>query len=84
MGLWRARGWLSTTRWEGIAWDWQSVDGAMVKSSAMECVGARPDGSGKGRKRSCSVDGRGVPLSLVASGANVHDVKLLAATLDQE
>jgi putative transposase len=29
------------------------------------------------------VDGRGVPLSLVASGANVHDVKLLAATLDQ-
>ena len=29
------------------------------------------------------VDGRGVPLSLVASGANVHDVKLLAATLDR-
>jgi putative transposase len=29
------------------------------------------------------VDGRGVPLSLVASGANVHDVKLLALTLDQ-
>ena len=29
------------------------------------------------------VDERGVPLSLVASGANVHDVKLLAATLDQ-
>ena len=28
------------------------------------------------------MDGRGVPLSLVASGANVHDVKLLAATLD--
>ena len=26
-------------------------------------------------------DGRGVPLALVASGANVHDVKLLAATL---
>ena len=29
------------------------------------------------------VDGRGVPLSLVVSGANVHDVKLLAATLDE-
>lgn len=29
------------------------------------------------------MDARGVPLSLVASGANVHDVKLLAATLDQ-
>jgi len=29
------------------------------------------------------VDGRGVPLSLAVSGANLHDVKLLAATLDQ-
>ena len=28
------------------------------------------------------VDGRGVPLSLAASGANVHDVKLLEPTLD--
>jgi len=28
------------------------------------------------------VDGRGVPLSLVASGANVHDVKLLEPTLE--
>ncbi len=28
------------------------------------------------------VDGRGVPLSLIASGANTHDVKLLAETLD--
>jgi len=29
------------------------------------------------------VDGRGIPLSLVASGANVHDVKLLEPTLDR-
>jgi putative transposase len=29
------------------------------------------------------VDGIGVPLSLVASGANTHDVKLLEPTLDQ-
>lgn len=28
------------------------------------------------------VDERGVPLSIVISGANTHDVKLLAATLD--
>jgi putative transposase len=28
------------------------------------------------------VDARGVPLSLVVSGANCHDVKLLPATLD--
>ena len=29
------------------------------------------------------VDGIGVPLSLVASGANTHDEKLLEAALDQ-
>ena len=29
------------------------------------------------------VDARGVPLSLIASGANVHDVKLLQPTLDR-
>jgi hypothetical protein len=34
-----------------------------------------------GRKRSLLVDARGIPLSLVASGANVHEVKLLEATL---
>ncbi len=28
------------------------------------------------------MDARGIPLSLVASGANQHDMKLLAATLD--
>ena len=35
-----------------------------------------------GRKRSLLVDARGVPLSLVVSGANRHDVKLLPSTLD--
>ena len=39
-------------------------------------------GEKKGRKRSLLVDGRGVPLSLVASGANVGDRDLLPATLD--
>jgi transposase len=39
-------------------------------------------GEKNGRKRSLLVDGRGVPLSLVVSGANVHDVKLLESTLD--
>jgi transposase len=40
-------------------------------------------GGKNGRKRSLLVDGIGVPLSLVVSGANTHDVKLLEATLDQ-
>jgi transposase len=41
-----------------------------------------PTGEKKGRKRSLLVDARGVPLSIVASGANTHDVKLLDQTLD--
>lgn len=36
----------------------------------------------KGSKRSLLVDEKGLPLSIVISGANTHDVKLLAATLD--
>ena len=40
-------------------------------------------GGKNGSKRSVLVDERGTPLSIVASGANVHDVKLLEPTLDQ-
>lgn len=41
-----------------------------------------PIGEKNGRKTSLLVDARGIPLSQVASGANVHDVKLLEATLE--
>jgi len=36
----------------------------------------------KGSKRSLLTDEKGLPLALVISGANTHDVKLLAETLD--
>ena len=39
-------------------------------------------GGKKGSKLSLLVDGAGVPLSLIVSGTNRHDVKLLAITLD--
>jgi putative transposase len=39
-------------------------------------------GEKKGTKRSLLVDALGAPLSLVVSGANRHDVKLLDLTLD--
>jgi transposase len=42
----------------------------------------RRTGGKNGRKRSLLTDGRGIPLSLVVSGANVHDVKLLESTRD--
>ena len=69
---------------EGMAWDWQRVDGAMVKAPlAIEGVGANPTDRGKkGRQRSGLVDGRGVPLSLVARGANGQEAKLLEATIE--
>jgi hypothetical protein len=50
---------------------------------AKHCVGANPTDPGKNaRKRSLLVDVHGVPLSIVASVANTHDVKLLDKTLD--
>ena len=42
----------------------------------------RPIGGKKGTKRSLLVDALGAPLSLIVSGANRHDVKLLDLTLD--
>jgi hypothetical protein len=44
---------------EGIAWDWQSVDGAMVKAPlAIECVGANPTDRGKKRAQTQFVSRR--------------------------
>lgn len=37
----------------------------------------------KGTKRSVLTDEKGLPLAVVLSGANTHDVKLLEETLDQ-
>ena len=68
---------------EGIGWRWQSIDGTMHKAPlAQEAVGPNPTDRGKkGSKRSLLVDSYGVPLSLIVSGANRHDVKLLQKTL---
>lgn len=50
---------------------------------AQESAGRNPTDRGKrGSKRSVLTDEKGLPLSIVISGANTHDVKLLAATLD--
>ena len=46
-------------------------------------IGPNPTDRGKaGSKRSLLVDGEGGPLSVVLAGANVHDTKLLEATLE--
>ena len=46
-------------------------------------TGKNPTDRGKlGVKRSVLIDGRGVPLGAAVDGANVHDQKLVKATLD--
>lgn len=68
---------------EGIAWKWQSIDGSMTKApTAQESVGPNPTDRGKnGTKRHILVDERGVPLSIVVTGANRHDVTQIEPVL---
>ena len=61
----------STARWSKRLW-------RKKRSGRIQQIGEK-----KGSKRSLLVDGNGIPLSIVASGAQVHDVKLLEPTLDQ-
>ncbi|UCZ56250.1 IS5 family transposase [Desulfurispirillum indicum] len=81
--IWR-QGLAEYDEMEGIAWEWQSIDGGMYKAPmALETVGKNPTDRGKnGSKRHVLVDGRGVPLSIVVTGANRHDVSQLEAVLD--
>ena len=84
LSLWRA-GLAEYDEMEGISWQWQSIDGAMIKAPmALEEVGRNPTDRGeKGSKRHILVDEHGVPLSLVVIGANRHDVSKLERVLDQ-
>ena len=67
----------------GVDWEWQAADCAMGKARWGGAVGRDPTDRGKaGSKRSILVDAGGGPLSVVVAGANVHDTKLLALTLD--
>ena len=61
----------STGRWSKRPW-------RKKRSVRIQRIGGK-----KGSKRSLLVDASGIPLSIVASGAQVHDVKLLEPTLDQ-
>ncbi len=64
-----------------------AVDGCLAKAPAggrgVEDVGPNPtDRAKRGWKRSLATDARGIPLGFVAAAANVHDHRLLGATLD--
>lgn len=69
---------------EGIGWEWQNVDGYMIRASlARETVEHNPTDCGKmGTKCSILTDEKGFPLPVVLSGANTYDIKLLEETLE--
>ncbi|MCA1665948.1 MAG: IS5 family transposase [Thermomicrobia bacterium] len=68
----------------GIEWQWQALDGVMTKAPfGGAASGPNPTDRGKrGTKRSLLVDGRGAPLAVAVEGANRHDMRLVAATLE--
>ena len=81
--LWEA-GLTSYDEFQGIAWDWQALDGVMTKAPfGGAATGPNPTDRGKrGVKRSLLTDGAGIPLAVAVDGANRHDMKLVVATLD--
>ncbi len=69
---------------DGVDWEWQAADASMGKARlGGDEIGPNPTDRGKaGTKRSLLVEAKGGPLSVVVAGANVHDTKLLQATLE--
>ena len=63
---------------EGIAWEWQSMDGVMTKAPfGGAATGANPTDRGKrGTKRSQLSDARGMPLAVMVAGANRNDMRV--------
>lgn len=78
------RGWPSMMKWKGSLGSGKALMELKAKRHWRRNRWATTPriGEKKGSKRSLLVDGAGVPLSLIVSGANRHDVKLLAITLD--
>jgi len=70
--------------WPGIDWQWASLDSATVKSpKGGDCTGPNPTDRAKlGVKRHVMTDGRGVPLSVGITAANVHDKRVAIPTID--
>lgn len=75
----------------GISWEWCAADGCIVKAplgkrgidGVAEATGSNPTDRGKaGSKRHLLTDEKGIPLSIVLSGANRHDMKKLNDLLE--
>lgn len=81
--LWEA-GLTAYDELQGIAWRWQALDGVMTKAPfGGAATGPNPtDRAKRGVTRRVLTDGEGIPLAVAVDGANRHDMKLVAATLD--
>jgi putative transposase len=68
----------------GLDWEWQAADGVMGKSRFEgDKRGPNPtDRAKQGTKKSIIVEADGGPLGVAIEGANVHDTKLLAETIE--
>lgn len=66
-----------------VGWQWQAADGVMGKSRfGGDKRGPNPTDRAKpGTKKSVIVEQSGGPLGVAIDGANVHDTKLLEATI---
>lgn len=75
----------STTRWRALPGTGSPSMGHWSKPRllARRSVATRPIGEKNGSKRHLLVDGRGVPLSIVVTGANRHDASQLELVLDE-
>lgn len=66
-----------------IEWKWQSLDSISIKAPLGGRAGPNPTDRGKlGTKRHVIKDKKGVPLSVVTTAANTHDMKAATNTLD--
>lgn len=68
----------------GLDWKWQAMDGAITKAPlGCENTGLNPtDRAKNGTKRHVLSDGAGIPLAVVATGANRNDFKETQRVLD--
>lgn len=74
----------------GIEWEWQMMDGFLVQAPVRgqkicleeEGLGRNPTDRGRsGGKVHLHVDQNGIPTGVITTGANVHDSRLVSATL---
>ena len=81
--LWRETLW-KYEECVGLDCDWQAIGGSMTKAPlGQEKTGPNPtDRSKQGVKRSLLTEAAGIPLGLAVAAANVHDSKLLEATIE--